>query len=106
MINPIGNKGPDEVVRPGVTEEAAAAKKSVSIAESQNKTKITTPAEGDKVELSPMARDIQSIRERLGDHAAERAAHVEALRLKIEQGTYDADTKAVARKMYDSGIAG
>ena len=31
MINPVGNKGPEDVVRPGAVEDAAAAKKSVSV---------------------------------------------------------------------------
>lgn len=106
MINPVGNKGPDEVVRPGGTEEAAAAKKSASAQGDQKKTSSVAPAEGDKVELSTFARDIQAIRQRLGDQAAERAAQVEALRKSIEQGTYQADTKVVAQKMYDSGLQG
>ncbi|MBK8575195.1 MAG: flagellar biosynthesis anti-sigma factor FlgM [Elusimicrobia bacterium] len=106
MINPIGNKGPDEVVRPEVAEEAAAAKKSVSVQGGQKNAIERAPAEGDKVELSSFARDIQAIRQRLGDQAAERAAQVEALRVKIEQGTYQPDTKVVAQKMFEIGITG
>lgn len=106
MINPVGNKGPDDVVRPGGTEEASAAKKSVAVQGEQKKVVKVEAAQGDKVELSTFARDIQAIRERLGDQAAERAAQVEALRKAIEQGTYQMDTKAVAQKMYDSGMKG
>ena len=105
MINPVGNKGPEDV-RPGATEEAVAAKKSVSVQGGHEKPSPAKPVEGDKVELSTFARDIQAIRERLGDQAAERAAQVEALRKSIEQGTYQMDTKAVAQKMYDSGMKG
>lgn len=106
MINPIGNKGPDEVVRPGAAEEAAAAKKPVSVQGGQKKVMKVEAAQGDKVELSTFARDIQFIREHLGDQAADRAAQVEALRKSVEQGTYQMDTKAVAQKMYDSGMKG
>jgi flagellar biosynthesis anti-sigma factor FlgM len=106
MINPIGNKGPDEVVRPGAAEEAAAAKKPVSIQGGQKKVMKVEAAQGDKVELSTFARDIQMIREHLGDQAADRAAQVEILRKSVEQGTYQMDTKAVAQKMYDSGMKG
>ena len=106
MINPVGNKGPEDVVRPGAVEDAAAAKKSVSVQGEQKKVVKVEPVQGDKVELSTFARDIQAIRERLGDQAAERAAQVEALRKSIEQGTYQMDTKAVAQKMYDSGMKG
>lgn len=106
MINPVGNKGPEDVVRPGTAEEAAAAKKSVSVQGEKRAPTPAKPVEGDKVELSTFARDIQAIRERLGDQAAERAAQVESLRKSVEQGTYQIDTKMVAQRMYDSGMKG
>ena len=106
MINPIGNKGPEDVVRPGGTEEAATAQKSAAVRGDQKKVVGGEPAKGDKVELSSFARDIQSLRQRLGDQAAERAAQVEALRKSIEQGTYQMDNRAVAQKMYDKGMKG
>lgn len=105
MINPVGNKGPDESVRPGVTEEAAAAKKAASV-QGEQKTPPKPTTQGDKVELSDFAREMQMIRARLGDQAAERAAKVEALRQKVEEGTYQEDTKEVAQRMYDSGVQG
>lgn len=106
MINPIGNKGSDEVVRAGGTDEAATAQKSASVRGDQKKIAALEPVKGDKVELSSFARDMQAIRQRLGDQAAERAAQVEALRQSIEQGTYQMDNRAVAQKMYDSGMKG
>ncbi len=105
MINPIGNKGPDEPLLSKRSEEAAAAKKTAST-QGDQKTQESESPKGDKVELSSLARDMQAIRARLGDEEAARAARVEALRKQVEDGTYSVDTKALAQKMYDSGLKG
>ncbi|MBK8872047.1 MAG: flagellar biosynthesis anti-sigma factor FlgM [Elusimicrobia bacterium] len=104
MINSVGNKGPDEPLRPELSEEAAAAKKAASV-QGSKEDKESSLDKRDRVELSAMAKDIQSIRDNVANQDAARAAHVDALRKKVENGSYQVNTMMLAQKMYTIGIA-
>ena len=105
MINPIGIKGSDEPIRPGGPEESSAAKKTAPV-QGIPKIKEVEADKGDKVEISALARDVQTIRANLGAKEADRVAHVEALRGKIAEGTYAVDTSSLAQKMFFNGPKG
>jgi flagellar biosynthesis anti-sigma factor FlgM len=105
MINPIGIKGSDEPIRPGGPEESSAAKKTAPV-QAVQKVKEVEAEKGDKVEISALARDVQTIRANIGAKEADRVAHVEALRSKIAEGTYAVDTTSLAQKMFFNGPKG
>lgn len=104
MINSIGTNGPEQPLRPELSEEAAAAKKAASV-QGSKENKEAAQDKRDRVELSAMAKDIQSIRDNAANQDAARAAHVDALRKKVENGTYQVNTMMLAQKMYTIGIA-
>jgi len=104
MINSVGNKGPEEPLRPELSEEAAAAKKAASV-QGSKENKEAELDKRDRVELSALAKDVQSIRDNAANQDAARAAHVDALRSKIEEGTYQVNTMMLAQKMYTIGLS-
>jgi anti-sigma28 factor (negative regulator of flagellin synthesis) len=101
MINPIGNKGSDEVVRPGgTTRNPPRHKKSGLRSRVQKDQAALEPEKGDKVEISSFARDMQAIRAPGGSGRRTRRPSGGPSQSKIEQGTYHMDTRAVAQKMF------
>ena len=100
MINPIGNKGPEELERPGVSEEAAEANKAEAAKNNQKTPPTPPPDQGDKVELSELAKDVKTIRENMSSQEKSRAELVDMLRKKIEDGTYQVNSMALAQKIY------
>ena len=56
---------------------------------------------GDKVELSPQARQISALSEAAAALPEIRSERVEELRLAIAEGTYRVDPKQVARAILD-----
>jgi flagellar biosynthesis anti-sigma factor FlgM len=77
--------------------EAAARRNGTAGAASGRRT--------DQVSLSENAHAFARIMRGVLEQPDVRAQRVEALRARIEQGTYDVDALLIARRLYDRGIA-
>lgn len=60
------------------------------------------PAAADRVEISPLARDLSAVRAHLGDRDAARAERVNALKAAVGKGVYRVNAETLARKIADS----
>jgi negative regulator of flagellin synthesis FlgM len=69
------------------------------VAQEQTQQQATAQEAGDRVELSPLAKDLQKAAEVAQATPDVRADKVAALKAKIESGTYEVDSKKVASKM-------
>lgn len=69
---------------------------------SSSKSPTSAPSEGDKVVLSPRAREIQDLRKMLAEIPEVREDLVAELKDRIESGTYGVDSAGIAAKMLEN----
>ncbi|MFH1215937.1 MAG: flagellar biosynthesis anti-sigma factor FlgM [Pseudomonadota bacterium] len=79
--------------------EAKKTRKAEGVPES------SAPVASDKVELSNSSRDVQKMREILGQTPAMRMEMIEALKKQINEGTYHVDARDIADRMLDDLLA-
>lgn len=68
------------------------------------KTQTAPAAKGDRVELSPQAKELQAAREALAKMDSVDHAKVARIRAQIAAGTYQVDAAKIASKMIEESL--
>jgi negative regulator of flagellin synthesis FlgM len=68
------------------------------------KTKAASVARGDRVELSPQARELKAAREALAKMDAVDHAKVARVKAQIAAGTYRVDAEKIASRMIEESL--
>jgi negative regulator of flagellin synthesis FlgM len=70
----------------------------------EQKTQTAPVAKGDRVELSPQARELQAAREALAKMDSVDHAKVARIKAQIAAGTYKVDAAKIASKMIEESL--
>lgn len=66
---------------------------------------VNPPAQQDRLELSPEAQRLNAIRQQVAAAPDLRMDRVNELKARIQKGTYQVDSNAVAQKMLERSLA-
>lgn len=97
MIAPIGSSGPEGTRKAAGAGEPAPA----GAAGKARARKAADPAQ-DQVTLSPLAKDLGTVRAHLADAEPARAARVAQIKDMVARGEYRIDADALAARLRDA----
>ncbi len=85
--------------QPGSVADARASREAGGASRARAPQAAPASGRGDRVELSPLARALQSLRAEVGDPEAVDADRVAQLRAAVSNGSYDAPAQDVANAL-------